>query len=103
MLPEIFTKIGEVQLALGRVDEAREAFQKARSLKPDYWPAYWRWAEHLSAIGQKAKARELAEEGLSYAPDAKPLRSLLTVLGGNPAAVRARPLPAPTASTEPAK
>ena len=44
LLPEIYTKIGEVLLSLKRAPEARDAFAKARALKPDYWPPYFQWA-----------------------------------------------------------
>ena len=96
MLPEIYTKRGEVLLLLKRDPEANEAFATARSLKPDYWPAYFHWAEYLRQRGQKAKAKSLVEEGLSYSPGAKPLEQLLVTLGGNPAKVRAAPTPKPT-------
>ena len=98
MLPEIYSKIGEVLLSLQRPQEAREAFAKARSLKPDYWPPYFHWANYLRQIGQKAQARETAEEGLSYAPQSKSLRSLLTELGGDPATVQPRAAPEQPAS-----
>jgi len=107
MLPEIYTKIGEVQLLLKNVPEARNAFAKARSLKADYWPPYLRWAEYLHQAGQKDAAREVVEEGLSYSPDAKALRSLLVTLGGDPAKIRPRLPPAtvsdPTNSSDPGK
>ena len=97
MLPEIYTKIGEVQLLLKRYSNAAETFELARSLKPDYWPAYFHWAEHLRQSGHKAKARAMVEEGLAYSPDAKPLQSLLVTLGGDPSAIQPRH-PPPTAS-----
>jgi tetratricopeptide (TPR) repeat protein len=97
MLPEIYTKIGEVQLLLKRYSNAAETFQLARSLKPDYWPAYFHWAEYLRQSGHKSKARALVEEGLAYAPDAKPLQNLLVTLGGDPKAIQPRQSP-PTAS-----
>ena len=91
MLPEIYTKIGDVQLSLKHPSEANDAFARARSLKPDYWPAYIGWAEYLRRAGEKARARELVAEGLSYAPQSKTLRSLFTELGGDPATVQPRP------------
>ncbi len=91
MLPELYTKIGEVQLMLNHPPEARDAFAKARALKPDYWPPYFHWGEYLRRVGQKAQAREVVEEGLSYSPAAKPLRSLLVTLGGNPDTVTPHP------------
>jgi tetratricopeptide (TPR) repeat protein len=81
MLPEVYTKYGEVELLLKNYAGAEEAFAKARALKPDYWPAYFQWAEYLRQRGQKGKARKLIQEGLSHAPDAKPLQQLLSVLG----------------------
>ena len=96
LLPEIYTKIGDVELALRRPAEANVAFAKARSLKPSYWPAYLNWAEYLRRTGEKAKAREMVEEGLSYSPDAKALRRLLTDLGGDPRTIAPRPSEEPT-------
>jgi tetratricopeptide (TPR) repeat protein len=90
MLPEIYTKIGEVKVALKRINEAADAFASAWTIKPDYWPAYYHWAEYLRRTGQKQKAREVVEDGLSHAPDAKALVELLRTLGGDPAAVRPR-------------
>jgi tetratricopeptide (TPR) repeat protein len=81
MLPEVYTKVGEVQLLLGNYADADLAFTKARSLKPDYWPAYFQWAQYLRQRGQKAKARDLVQEGLLHAPNAKPLKELLSTLG----------------------
>jgi tetratricopeptide (TPR) repeat protein len=90
MLPEIYTKIGEVLVSLNRPQEAHDAFAKARSLKPDYWPPYFQWATHLRQTGQKVEARQLVEEGLSLSPGAKPLQNLLVELGGDPKAVAQR-------------
>ena len=94
LLPEIYTKIGEVKLQLKRTTEAGDAFATAWTLKRDYWPPYYQWAEYLRRAGQKQKAREVAEEGLSYAPDAKPLQTLLRMVGGDPATVTPRKPPA---------
>jgi len=91
MLPEIYTKIGEVLALLNRPAEARDAFARARSLKPDYWPPYFQWATYLRQTGQKTEARQLVEEGLSYSPGAKPLQKLLVELGGDPGIVSQRP------------
>jgi tetratricopeptide (TPR) repeat protein len=88
LLPEIFTKKGQIQLDLKDPVAANASFAKARSIKPDYWPAYTRWARYLQFIGQKADAKQLAEEGLSYSPDSIALRELLTELGGDPKTVK---------------
>ena len=76
--------------------ERLQRLAKARSLKPSYWPAYLNWAEYLRRTGEKAKAREMVEEGLSYSPDAKALRRLLTDLGGDPRTIAPRPSEEPT-------
>jgi tetratricopeptide (TPR) repeat protein len=107
MLPEIYTKIGTVQLLLKRPTEAHAAFVRASALKPDYWPPYYHWAEYLRQAGQKAEARQVAEEGLSYSPNARTLQSLFVALGGNPASITPRPTPEATPEStdtkEPAK
>jgi hypothetical protein len=102
LLPEIYTKAGEIQLDLRRPAAANVSFARARTLKPDYWPPYFRWAMYLKSTGQKANARQLVEEGLSYSPESKPLRSLLTELGGDPNKVERKSVPAtPTPAAEP--
>jgi hypothetical protein len=90
LLPEIFTRIGQVELKLRRYADAKVAFGKAMEIKPDYWPAYLHWAEHLMAVGQKAEARNVAEDGFAHAPSSKTLRKLLVDLGGDPAKVKPR-------------
>ena len=74
LLPEIFFKMGESYLELGRLADAQLAFESARKLKPDYWPAYTRWIDELLKLKQFATAREVAEEGLRQLPDHPELR-----------------------------
>jgi tetratricopeptide (TPR) repeat protein len=90
LLPEIYTKIGEVHLLLNHEADARDAFAKARGIKPDYWPAYSEWALYLQRTGHKEEARGIVQEGLTHAPSSKTLRRLLAELGGNPASIRPR-------------
>jgi tetratricopeptide (TPR) repeat protein len=87
MLPEIYTRIGDTHVLLGDPASANEAFETARTLKPDYWPAYTRWAAVLIKLGKKPEARKLLAEGLRHAPDAKPLQEQYKQLGGNPAEI----------------
>jgi len=94
MLPEIYTKIGEVELGLRKESDAQQAFEQARALKPDYWPAYSLWAQHLMIIGRRADARSVVEAGLAHAPNSKTLQSMYRDLGGDPAAVKQAPPPA---------
>lgn len=85
MLPEIYTRIGDADLALGRPGAARQAFEKARGLKADYWPAYSRWAEYLIGAGQRGEAIKIVIAGLENAPDSKVLRQQFQLLGGKAA------------------
>jgi hypothetical protein len=82
MLPEIYTRIGEVELLLKHPDKANDAFAKARKLKPDYWPAYSHWAEFLIQIGRRPDALKIVISGLQHSPGAKVLLEQLRVLGG---------------------
>lgn len=84
LLPEVYTKIGQTQLRLKFVDNARASFEKARSLKPDYWPAYFHWAEYLRSVGETDKARSVVDEGLAQDPQSKPLQELRRTLGSRP-------------------
>ena len=86
ILPEIYTKMGEIYLQLKKPRDAEVAYAKAWQLRPDYWPPYAQWASFLAQSGQKARAREIAEEGLRNAPSSRTLRMLVRDLGGNPAA-----------------
>jgi hypothetical protein len=97
LLPEIWTRIGETQLLRSQPGAAYDAFARAREIKPDYWPAYSRWAAVLMRSGQKAEAKELVESGLQHAPDSKELREQFRKLGGDPSSIR--PVPKTSQST----
>ncbi len=104
LLPEIYTRMGEVELLLGNVGGALVAYAKARQLKPDYWPAYSEWAEFLIKANQKVAAKQLIESGLSFAPDSKALADLYRSLGGNPSTIQlVAATPSRAAASEPAK
>lgn len=77
LIPEIFTRMGESLLQLGRLADAQAAFENARRLKPDYWPAYTAWADELMKLKQYKAARELLEQGLGHAPKSAELLSRL--------------------------
>ena len=94
LFPEVYLKLGEVYLLQGNVVDAKVAFERARLIRPDYWPAYTRWIDVLVPLKLHKEAKALAEEGLRHAPDAEPLRQAFIRLGGNPAAVK----PAATAA-----
>lgn len=82
LLPEIFTWIGRTEILLGNASNADEAFAKARAEKPDYWPAYYHWAEYLVATSRKDEAMAIIKTGLQHSPNAKPLISLFSYIGG---------------------
>lgn len=98
LLPEVYTRMGEVELLLGNIAGAHDAYAQARNLKPDYWPAYSEWAEFLIKTNQKASAKKLVETGLSYAPDSRTLADLYRLLGGDPSSVAPVVIAAPAAA-----
>jgi tetratricopeptide (TPR) repeat protein len=89
LLPEILTKKGE-NLALLRDTTAEGVLRRAIELKRDYWPAYAALSDHYKNMGQLAKSREVLEQGLSLAPDAKPLSTRLSQLRGRDAVKESR-------------
>lgn len=100
MLPEIFTKIGTVELLLSHPDRANEAFSRARQLKPDYWPAYSHWAEYLMKIGKRPEALKVVASGLANAPGSKVLLEQYRTLGGKPSDIP-KPVPKPLQEGDP--
>lgn len=98
LLPEIWTRIGEASLLAGDIGAAMDAYAKARSLRPDYAPAYAQWAEFQMNNGRRSDAKTLVEEGLQHIPDSKPLLDLRRKLGATPAgAPRTPTTPKPAA------
>lgn len=91
MLPEVLTRMGEVYLELDDVGGAYQAFSRAREIKPDYWPAYSRWAQVLIKSGQKKEAMQLVMVGLEHAPDSEALNELYRGLGGDPSKIAPTP------------
>ena len=74
IMPEIHFRYGEIMLEVGRVEDARLAFEKSRALKPDYWPAYTLWADFLTRTKQTDQARAIIAEGLKQAPESVELQ-----------------------------
>ena len=81
LMPELFYRRGEAMIELGRLDEAQLAFERSRALKPDYWPAYTRWADYLVEMKRIDEARALLQEGAKQAPDSAELQQRLSRLG----------------------
>lgn len=100
MLPEIWARIGEASLLAGDIGGAMDAYAKARSIKPDYAPAYEQWAEFQLSYGRRDDARALVDEGLQQIPDSKALLELRRKLGPAPGgAPRSAASPKPAASS----
>lgn len=68
LLPEILTRIGQFNQRLGLPIQALEHFDKAREVKPDYWPAYVGLAEVNQSIGKRQAAIDVLNEGLKLMP-----------------------------------
>lgn len=68
LLPEVLLKMGEVFVMQGDLASAQTAFERSRTLKPDYWPAYDRWVAVLMNLKQYDRARELTQTALEHAP-----------------------------------
>lgn len=106
--PEILLRLGEAELLRENYGEAYDAFFKARQQKPDYWPAYARWAEVLIKAKKTGDARKLVEQGLMYSPQSVTLQEMFRKLGGDPskvepiAAVSPPPAEAAAAASAPA-
>ncbi|MEW6293380.1 MAG: tetratricopeptide repeat protein [Pseudomonadota bacterium] len=103
MLPEIYTWIGRTELLLRNPRAAADAFARARTLKPDYVPAYTHLAEFFLAQGNRKEALKVVLEGLQHAPQAKGLLHLYRELGGKPENLPKKDLPLENIQTEPAK
>jgi tetratricopeptide (TPR) repeat protein len=84
LLPEILTWYGRSETLLGNAKNAARAFNQAIEIKPDYWPAYYHFAEMHLRSGKKKEAFEIVKRGLSHSPNAKPLLLLFRELGGKP-------------------
>jgi len=88
LLPEIMSRLGEVEVRLSLINDANRSFATARQLKPDYWPAYSHWAEYLMRAGKKAEAKALVKTGLEYSPASRVLREQYRLLGGDPSTIK---------------
>jgi tetratricopeptide (TPR) repeat protein len=121
LAPEILLRIGEAYLYLQNYGLAMDAFERARRIKPGYWPPYVRWAAVLHESGKKREALAHLEEGMRLAPEEAALIAPYKRYGGNhdrflkslppaaaasatsqaPSPVSATAAPAPAASTSP--
>ncbi len=95
LLPEMMSRLGEVEVRLSLIREANQSFATARKLKPDYWPAYSHWAEYLIRTGKKTEAKSLVKTGLEYSPNSRVLREQFRLLGGDPSTIKPVSKPEP--------
>jgi len=94
LLPEILTKKGESLIRLDRGGEGMLELQQAVRIKAGHWPAYAAMSDHYKETGQRAKAREWLEKGLSVAPNNKALAQRLAELDAPKDKRKAAPGPA---------
>lgn len=78
LMPEVYVSLMDVQLKLGNVSAAYGAYERAKQLKPDYWPAYAKWADELVRVKQFGSAKQVLEEGLVQAPGSAELQRRLS-------------------------
>jgi hypothetical protein len=69
LMPEIFYRLGEMELLRNNPTRALDAFARSRALKPDYWPAYTRWADELIRLRLYKDALNIVEAGLVHLPE----------------------------------
>jgi tetratricopeptide (TPR) repeat protein len=81
LLPEILTKRAENLLLLGKAPLGILDLERAIELKPDYWPAHAKLADHYKSTGEVQKARAQLEAGLKAAPGTSALTRRLAELG----------------------
>lgn len=101
LVPEILVRLGEAYLKVGDTANAYSAFEKARRVKPDYWPAYSRWVDVLIKSNLRKEALALARQGLAHAPASEVLRRQYISLGGDPSKVVAIVAVSPLAASAP--
>ena len=91
LMPEVFLMQGDAYVRLSQLPAAQVAFETSRKLKPEYWPAYTRWADVLIGLKQTDQARRVVAEGLAHMPQEPQLLERQRQLGG----ARAMPAVAP--------
>jgi hypothetical protein len=96
LLPEIYLRIAQYHLAMGRVVDSMQHYERSRELKPDYWPAYVGLAELNEKLGRRQQALDALNDGLKVMPDEPRLKEALAKLTSTktPAAARKRGKPA---------
>lgn len=91
LMPEVLLRYGELHLMLGELDAAQQDFARARTLKPDYWPAYTRWIDVQIQLKLVDQARALAKLGLQHSPGNPELQRRFVQTGGKPGSAEGKP------------
>jgi hypothetical protein len=73
LMPEIMLRFGDLLVQMNNLPEADRQWQRARELKPDYWPAYTRWIDVLIGLKLFERAAALTAEGLQQVPNNREL------------------------------
>lgn len=84
LLPEILWRMGQWHMALGSPADALEHWNRAKTLRPSYWPVYLSIAEVNVSLGRRGVAQDALREGLSHSPGEPNLRKALDALVGRP-------------------
>lgn len=90
LLPEMYTKLGEAQLALRDYRNAEVAFRNSWELNPAYAPPYVWWAQHLLRQGKASEALAVAEEGKKHSANSKSLDKLIEEIKGSGRAAKSQ-------------
>jgi len=68
-IPQFYNNLGIALRALGKFEEAVQAYQKALMLKPDYADACYNMGNSLASLDRHAAALEQYEKALMFKPD----------------------------------
>lgn len=77
LFPEMYTKIGELEMLRGRPKEAEQSYFKAISLKPTYVPAYVGLSDFYETQGLTDKAIATLQQGIKANPQSSALKKKL--------------------------
>ena len=69
ILPEVYLRKGNALRLMGDETAAGVAYQNAIRAKPDYTPAYAALIDVYIALGDRASARQVLEDGLQVVPN----------------------------------
>jgi len=78
--PEVCLKKGEAFMKLNQVGSALGQFTQATKLNPKYTPAYAELSDYYKDQGEKEKAIQILEQGLTHKPNSKMLKRRLEEL-----------------------